>query len=128
MISLQHLYSLYDQPGSPLELSPRTSSVICRHLFPLMEPEGEIQVFSLGHSEVSTPHIVKEEEHQFPPEVFPYIGSIPISVYQDLQPNYVTLAQLISGTPSASSLYHNHVWASSTVPTIGSFIVNLTSQ
>jgi len=93
-----------------------------------MEPEGEFPVFSLGHSEVSTSHTIKEEEYQFPPEGFPYTGSIPISVYQDLPPNYMTLAQFVSGTPSASLLYHNHVWAFGTMPTIGPFIRNSTPQ
>lgn len=93
-----------------------------------MELEGEFPVSSLGHSEVSTPHIVEEEEYQFPPEGFPYTGSIPISVYQKLPPNYVTLAQLVSGTLSASSLYHNSFWASGAMPTMGPFIPNPTPQ
>ena len=74
-----------------------------------MEPEGNALVTSLDESKVSTPHTVEEEEHQYPPEGFPYTGSIPIKVYQDFSPNYVTLAQLVSCTPSASSLYHNLV-------------------
>jgi len=43
-------------------------------------------------------------------------------------PNYVSLAKLVLGTPSASSLYHNHVWASHAMPTTGLLIVNSTSQ
>jgi len=128
VISLQHLYNLYNQPSVPLELSPHTSSIVRRHLFPAMEPEGDALVTSLDESEVSTPHTIEEEEHTFPLEGFPYIGSIPISVYQEFFPNYVSLAQMVLGTPSASSLYHNLVWASGTMPTIGLLIANLASQ
>ena len=57
-----------------------------------MEPKGDATVSSQDHSKVSTPHIIEEEEYQFPPKCFPYTGSIPISIYKDLPPNYVTLA------------------------------------
>lgn len=93
-----------------------------------MEPEGNAPVTSPDESKVSTPHTVEEEEHPFPLECFPYIESIPISVYQEFPPNYVSLAQLVSGTPSASSLYHNPVWASGAMLTTCPFIANLTSQ
>lgn len=93
-----------------------------------METEGEFLVSSPGHSEVSTPHIVKEEEDQFPLKGFPYMGSIPISVYWNLPLNYVTLAQLVLGTSSASSLYHNPVWGSGAMPTMAPFISNPTPQ
>lgn len=93
-----------------------------------MEPEGEFSVSFMGHSEVSTPCTIEEEEVQFPPEGFPFTGSIPISVYQNFPPNYVTLAQLVSGTPSASSLCHNPVWDSGDMPATGSFILDLTAQ
>jgi len=102
--------------------------VICHRLFPAMEPEGDDLVTSPNESEVSTPHTVDEEEHPFPPEGFCYTGSIPISVYWELLLNYVSLAQLASSTPSASSLYHNPIWASGAMPTIGPFIENPTSQ
>ncbi len=118
----------YNQLGIPLELSPRTSTVILRRLFLPMETEGEFLVSSPGHSEVSTPHIVKEEEDQFPLKGFPYMGSIPISVYWNLPLNYVTLAQLVLGTSSASSLYHNPVWGSGAMPTMAPFISNPTPQ
>jgi len=57
-----------------------------------MEPVSKIPVSSLGVLKVSTPQTIKEEEDQFPPEEFPYAGSISISVYQDLPSNYVNLA------------------------------------
>jgi len=128
VISLQHSYNPYNHPGILLELSPRTSLVVRHCLFPPMESEGEILVSSSGHSEVSTPHTIEEEEYPFPPEGFPYTRSIPISVYRDFPPNYVTLAQLVLGTPNASSLYHDLVWASGAMPTKGLFIQNLSSQ
>ena len=53
VISPYHPYSLYYQLGIPLELSPRTSSVVCHLLFSPMESEGEIPVSSPSHSEVS---------------------------------------------------------------------------
>lgn len=128
VISSQRPYSSYDEPGVPLALSLHTSSVICHCLFPPMEPEGKALVTSPAQCEVSTPHTVEEEEHQFPIERFPYTGNIPISVYRDFPTNYVTLGKLISGTPTPSSLYHNPVWASDAMPTIGPFIQNPTSQ
>lgn len=97
-------------------------------MFLPIEPKGEFLVSSLGHSNVSTPHTIEEEEYQFPPISFPYTGIIPISFYRDLPPNYVNLAQLVSGTPSVSSLYHNPVWASGSMPTTGSFIRNMNPQ
>lgn len=93
-----------------------------------MESKGKIPVSSWGHSKVSTPHTVEEEEYTFPLEGFPYMGSIPINFYRDFSPNYVTSAQLVSGTPSTSSLYHNHVWAFCTMPITVMFIQNLTFQ
>jgi len=93
-----------------------------------MQPEGDAPVTSPDESKVSTPHTVEEEGHPLPPEGFPYIGSIVISVHRELPPNYVSLAQMVSGTPSASSLYHNPVLESGAMPTTGFFITNLTSQ
>ena len=89
-----------------------------------MELEGNAPVTSPEESKVSTPHTVEEEEYPFPPEGFPYTGSIPASV----PPNYVSLAQLVSGTPIATSIYHNLVWVSGVMPTSGLFISNSTSQ
>lgn len=81
-ISPQHPYSPYDQLGVPLELSTSTCSVIRRHLFSEMEPEGDASVTSLDESEVSTPHTVEGEELllQFPLEGFPYSEGIPTSL------------------------------------------------
>ena len=74
-----------------------------------MEPEGEFLVSSPGHSEFSTPHTIEEEEDQFHLEGFPYTGIITTSVNLELLHNYVTLAQLVSGTPISSSLYQNPI-------------------
>jgi len=93
-----------------------------------MEPKGDDLVTSPDDSEFSTPHAIEEEENPFPSEGFPYTGGIPVSVHREMQPNYVSLAQLVSGTPSASSLYHNLVWVSGAMPATGSFIENSTSQ
>ena len=89
-----------------------------------MEPESDAPITPLEDSKVSTPHTVEEEENPFPLEAFPYTGGILAS----LPPNYVPLAQLVLGTPSASSLYHNPVWASGTMPTLGPFDAKTTSQ
>jgi len=67
VISLYHSYNLYDQPGVPLELSPCTSSVVHRRLFPAMEPIGDAPITSPDESEISTPHTVEKEQHPFPP-------------------------------------------------------------
>jgi len=82
-----------------------------------MESEGEIPVSSPSHLEVSTPCTVKEQEYHFPLEGVPYMGSIPTSVHLELPRNYMTLAQLVSGMPTTSSLYHNPIWASDVMPT-----------
>lgn len=42
--------------------------------------------------------------------------------------SYTTLAQLVSGTPSASSLYENPIWSSNSMPTSSLFIPNMTSK
>ena len=107
-----------------MELSPCTHSVIHRHLFSDMEPKGDAPVTSPNKSEVSTPHILEGEEFSFPPEGFPFSEGIPSS----LPSNYVSLAQWVSGTPSASSLYHNTVWALGTMATSSLFITNKTSR
>jgi len=88
LISPQHPYNPYNQPGVPLELSPCTSLDVRRHLFPDMEPKGDAPVTSSEESKVSTPHTFEEEEHPFPPKGFPYTGGIPSSV----PPNYVSLS------------------------------------
>jgi hypothetical protein len=80
VISPQHPYSPYDQPGIPLELSPRTSQIPPHQLFPPMDSEGEIPTSSLSHSEVSathTPHVDDEQGYEFPPEGFPFTGRVP---------------------------------------------------
>lgn len=41
---------------------------------------------------------------------------------------YTSLAQLVSDTPSAFSLYHNSIWSSGAMHTSGPFVQNLTSQ
>ena len=41
---------------------------------------------------------------------------------------YTSLAQLVSGTPSASSLYDNPIWSSGAMPTSGLFVSNMASQ
>jgi len=89
VISSQCPYSPYDQPGVPFEVSPHTSLVVRCHLFPDIEAEGDALITSPDESKVSTPHIVEEEEHPFPPECFPYTWSIPINVYWELPPNYI---------------------------------------
>ena len=38
------------------------------------------------------------------------------------------MAQLVSGTPNASSLYQNPIWSSNAMPTFGLFIPNVTSH
>lgn len=43
-------------------------------------------------------------------------------------PGYTSLAQLVSGTPSVSSLYHNPIWSSGAMPTSSPFVSNATSQ
>jgi len=56
------------------------------------------------------------------------MGSIRTSVHPELPWNYVDLAQLVLSIPSASSLYNNPIWLSSTITTLGLFIKNTTSQ
>jgi len=125
-ISPQHPYSPYDQPGVPLELSPNTRLFVHHHLFLDMECKGDAPITSLYESKDSTPHTIEGEELQlqFPPDGFPYSKCIPAI----LPPGYVSLGHLVSGMPSASSLYHNSVWASSVRPTSGPFIMNTASQ
>ena len=136
MISPQRHYIPCDQPGIPLELSPRTSSTPHHQLFPSMESKGEIPVFSLGHSEVSaihTPHIDDEQEYVFPPKCFPYRGRVSLLSYPETSGpmflhGYTTLAQLASGTPSASPLYKNPICSYNDMPTVGFFIQNTASR
>lgn len=105
MISPQCPYGPYNQSGVPLELSPHTHSVIHYHLFPNVEPKGNAPVTSPDEYEVSTPHTIEGEDFPFPHKGFPYSRGIPTI----FSPNYVSLAQLVLGTLSASSLYHNPV-------------------
>ena len=68
MISPQRPYSPYDRPGVALELSPSTSQIPPRKLFPPMDLEGKISTSSSGHSEVSatqTPHVDDEQGYEF---------------------------------------------------------------
>ena len=91
---------------------------------------------SLCHSEVSathTLHVVHKQGYSFPLECFPYIGRILTSIYpwysKPLLPHgHTSLAQLVSSSPSASSLYHNPIWSSGAMPTSGSYVQNPTSQ
>jgi len=100
-----------------------------------MESKGEILVSSPGHSEVSTthtPHVVDEQGCSFLAEGFPYTGNISTSFYPEysetLFPHgHTSLGQLVSGTLSASSLYHNPIWSLGAMPTSGSFVHNPTS-
>ncbi len=91
-----------------------------------MEPEGDAPITSLDESKVSTPHTLEGEELQlqFPPKGLPNLEGIPAS----LPPSYVSLRNLVLGTPSASSLYHNFVFASGVRHKPGSFVMNMTSQ
>lgn len=134
MVSPKHPYSLYDQSGVPLELSPCSSSAH-RRLFS-MESEGEIPVSSPIQLEVSgthTPQVGDEKPYEFPPEGFPYTGAISSSIYPEfsdplLSHGYTFLAQLVLGAPSALSLYQNPIWSSGTMPTSCLFIQNMTSR
>lgn len=136
MISPQRPYSPYDRLGIPLEFSPRTSQIPRHHLFSSMELEGEIPTSSLGHSEVSathTPHVDDEQGYEFPPKGFPFTGRVPSHTLPKtsgpiLPPSYITLTQLILGTPSASSLYQNPILPSNAMPTSSLFIPNATYQ
>jgi len=89
-----------------------------------MEPKGNAPITSPDESEVSTPHTVEGEEFPFHPKGFPYS----VGILASFPPNYVSLAQLVSSTPNASSLYHNPVWVSGAMPTSGPFVTNTTSQ
>jgi len=119
-----------------LELSPHTSRVPHHELFPSIELEGEIPTSYPCHSEVSAthnPHVDDEKGYEFPIEGFPYIGRVSSLTFPEtsrpmLPHGYTTLAQLISGTPSASSLYRNSIWYSNSMPKSGLFILNKTSQ
>lgn len=79
-----------------------------------------------------TPHVDDEQEYDFPPEGFPYTVGVPSLTFPETSGpmfphGYTTLAQLVSGTPSASSLYQNPIWYSNYMPTSGPFILNMTS-
>lgn len=82
-----------------------------------MESEGEIQVSSPSHSEISTthtPNVDDEKVYEFPPEGSPYTGRVLSLSYAEtrgpmLPRRYVTLSQLVLSTPSASSLYQNPI-------------------
>jgi len=64
---------------------------------------------------------------------FPYVGRVqsqppPENSGPMIPHGYMTLAQLVSGTPSASSLYQNPIWSSNAMPTSGPFIPNVISH
>lgn len=91
-------------------------------------PQGPPKV-----SSTHTPSVDNYLEYEFPPEVFPYVGSVapppPLQSSEPLSPaSYTSLAQLVSGTPSVSSLYHNPIWSSSAMPTSGPFVSNVATQ
>lgn len=94
--------------------------------FQTWNPKGDALVTSLDEFKFSTPHSIEGEELQlqFPPKGFPFSNGIPAS----LPPNYVSLRHLVLGTPSASSLYDNPVWALGFRPTSGLFIMNTSFQ
>lgn len=125
-ISPECPYSSYAYLGIPLELSPTTRSAIRPCLFSNMEPKGNAPITSPDESGVSTTHTVEKEELklQFPPKGSPFSEGIPAS----FPPNYVSLGHLVSSTPSASSLYHNPIWALGIRPMSGPFVMNTTSQ
>lgn len=77
-----------------------------------MASEGEFPTSPQGPLEVSsthTPNVDNDSKYEFPPEGFPYVGSVPS---QPLLENsgpmlplcYMTLDQLVLGTLGASSL------------------------
>lgn len=136
VISPQKPYSPYDNPSVPLKLSPQPYQILPRQLFPPMALEGEFPSSSQGPPKVSsthTPSVNNDFEYDFPPEGYPYVGSVappppPESSGPIFPPGYTSLAQMVSGTSSVSSLYQNSIWSSSTMPTSGLFISNVASQ
>ena len=117
MISPQHPYNPYDQPGIPLELSPRISRIPHHQLFPSMESEGEV-------SATHTPHVDDEQGDELPPEGFPFTGIVPsLTLPETSGPMFP-----ISYTTLASYLYQNPIWSSNSMPTSGPFIPNVTSR
>lgn len=136
VISPQHPYSPNDQPSVPLELSPHPYRIPPRQLFPPMASEGEIPASPQGPPEVSsthTPSVDNDSKYDFPPKDFPYVGRVPSQPPPEnsgpmLPHGYTTLAQLVLGNPSDSSLYKNPIWSSNSMATFGRFILNMTSH
>lgn len=135
VISPQCPYNPYDQPSVPLELYDCTSQIPPHQLFPHMDSEGEIPTSPQGHSKVyvTHTHVDDEKGHEFPLEGFLFIGRVPSHMFPETSGlmfprGYTTLAQLVSETPSASSLHKNPIWSSNAMPTTGLFIPNVTSQ
>jgi len=101
-----------------------------------MASEGEFPASSQGPLEVSTTHtsgVDNDSEYDFPPEDYPYMGSVappppPKSSEALFLVGYTSLAQLVSGTPNAPSLYHNPICSSSAMPTSGLFVSNVASK
>lgn len=101
-----------------------------------MASKGEFPASSQGPIEVSATHnpgVDNDSEYFFFPEGYPYVGSVapppPRESRWPLFPsNYTYLAQLVSGTPSVSSLYHNPIQSSGTMPTSGPLVSYVASQ
>jgi len=101
-----------------------------------MASEGEFPTSSQGPPKVSTTHtpsVDNDSEYDFPPEGYPFVGSVlpppPPEISGPIfPPGYTSLAQLVSCTPSVSSLYHNPILSSGTRPTLGLFVSNVASQ
>lgn len=110
MVSSQHPYIPYDKMGILLKLSPHLSQIPPCRLFIDMASESEIPTSPRGPPEVSATHtasVDNEYEYDFPLEGFPYVGRVPSlpptkNSGSMLPHGYTTLAQLVSGTPSAS--------------------------
>lgn len=85
-----------------------------------MDSEGEFPTSSQGPPKVSvthTPGVDNDFGYDFLLEGYPYVGSVtsPPS-HESNEPlflaSYMSLVELVSGTPSAYSLYHNPIWSS----------------
>jgi len=135
-ISPQRTYSSFDNPNVPLESSPSTLWISPKP-FPLMASEGEIPTSPQDSphevSATHTPGIGDEFEYKLPPEGFLYMGSMPPppppESGEPLFPlGYTSFVQLVSSTPSVSSLYHNPIWLLGAMPTSGPFVSSVASQ
>ena len=101
-----------------------------------MASEGKFPSSSQGPPEVSatyTPGVDNDSKYNFPPEGYPYVGSVaPPPPLERSEPlflaGYKSLAQLVSSTACASSLYHNPIWSLGAMPTFSPFVSNVASQ